>query len=576
MAEVIEKVDNIESNKNLKNTIELDDGFYNINAVEADVAKKTQAVLTITRSIKGNDTDTTEAFDGNEDRLINYVPADGGVFTGSVQINKNKYSVADVSLDDVINRGQMETVISKLDGAPLYTWDVNTGYNVVENADKVPYKLNTVIGTVEDLPVFEAYSEGKAHSRYIALDNADKNHVSYDTTKSTEYVVAYFTPAYNSEKNTITKLVIPGTYSSGNIANRPIKIDKLNDDIPAFQELTALETVHINPGVTEIGQTAFKGCTALKFITIPDSVASIGGWAFEDCTSLTTVILGSQITEIRNGTFKNAGLKSIFIGSNVNTIHSKAFLGAPLEKVYFAGTKEAWNNIKDESNNANPLLNIPVICIDDAHHPAAPFLYVCKGASSEDTSLTSNKMFLKLPGQALVEVSKGAARLERWDSKPSNNTDYFTYDVLAAVIAAINNRITALAGQKLALPTTLNVSGIEHTAVPELSDDISSAEADKALIVEETDAPSVYDLQEQITAITGGTYTDESYKDTVLKAKADEADRNIQTGYYQKTLNSFTSSSYANTITISESIPTDSTPGQIGDIMIVINAGDGE
>ena len=55
----------------------------------------------------------------------------------------------------------------------------------------------------------------------------------------------------------------------------------------AFRECTALTSVVIPEGVTEIDWCAFDGCTGLTSVTIPASVTAIGWWAFRGCEQLT-------------------------------------------------------------------------------------------------------------------------------------------------------------------------------------------------------------------------------------------------------------------------------------------------
>lgn len=489
----------LQNNKELQNTINFEGTEdYNVNAVTAEVARHTMADLELEPSV-GDRTDLEGeyhgTFDGYEDKAIKYVPSDGGIFTGKVQINKNNWSVTNVDDSEIINYGQMETVISQLDGAPLYTWDVNTkdtGYNAIVNTSNIPYKLNTVIGHKEDLPVFEAYSEGVAHNQYVTPDSYDNAYITYGTT----WHDAYWNEAYNDLKNTITKLVFKGVDDADNQI-------KIRGD--SFYNMLGLTSVHLNYGVYELGTRAFSGCASLSSIAIPDSVTTVGAEAFMGCEALTNIVLGSQVTEIKTATFKNCkSLKSIVVcNKNITKIASDAFSGCEnLTKIYFKGTQAEWDAITD--NPIKSSVKITVIPIDGT---AFPFLYICKEADVIDTSLASNKMFLKLPGKALIEVSKGAVRLERRDSKTTGNVDYFTYDVLAAVIAGINSRLTALGSKDLALPTTLaTATETKHTLIPSTlvtSEEISEElhKESNAVLVAEDIVPSVQELNAKIDSI---------------------------------------------------------------------------
>ena len=57
-----------------------------------------------------------------------------------------------------------------------------------------------------------------------------------------------------------------------------------------FVNYTALTSVTIGNGVTEIGERAFSGCTGLKTVTIGSSVDYIFSSAFANCSKLSTII----------------------------------------------------------------------------------------------------------------------------------------------------------------------------------------------------------------------------------------------------------------------------------------------
>jgi hypothetical protein len=507
-------------NLNLKKTILIEDKEYDINAVYSDEAGKVTAPLVIKESGTKvgeyyGSTDTSETTRSE----INYVPATGGKFNGIVQVyDKDRgYGLGTeedpINKSEILNYGQIETVVSDLKGNPLWKWDpADSGYTAMTGGypDAKIYGLNTVIGKIEDLPVFEAYATGEAHNLYVTPDSYDKAYITYSNAhieydNDTISYDAYFNLAYKDIKNNITKLVFKGEHTNEENYKAGIRIRGSE-----FYNMTSLATVHLNPGVVELGTKAFSGCSALSSIAIPNSVEFIGKEAFSGCTSLTSIVLGKNVKEIYADAFNGCtNLKSVAICNNNVNIDATAFKGCTsLKTVYFKTGEKTWDTTLTAKSKTGASTDANIVAIGSV---ASPFLYICK-ADTEDTSLTSNKMFLKLPGEALVEISKGAARLERRDSKTSGNVDYFTYDVLAAVIAGINSRITALGSQALALPETLKVYDSETTAVvkipTKIANEVISTDSDKALLVEETEVASVTQLQEQITAITGGNYTD--------------------------------------------------------------------
>ncbi len=109
-----------------------------------------------------------------------------------------------------------------------------------------------------------------------------------------------------------------------------------------------IQSVVIQPGVTDIGENAFYRCSGLTSVTIPDSVTSIGDYAFSNCSGLTSVTIPSSVTSIGSNAFYNcSGLTSAGpIGSGCNyefgwttKISDRAFSGCSnLRDVYLPDT----------------------------------------------------------------------------------------------------------------------------------------------------------------------------------------------------------------------------------------------
>lgn len=63
----------------------------------------------------------------------------------------------------------------------------------------------------------------------------------------------------------------------------------------AFSGCTALESIKLGSGLTDIGAYAFKNCTALKSLDIPNNIKVIEQGAFQNCLGLQTLKLNSNI-----------------------------------------------------------------------------------------------------------------------------------------------------------------------------------------------------------------------------------------------------------------------------------------
>lgn len=89
---------------------------------------------------------------------------------------------------------------------------------------------------------------------------------------------------------------------------------------------SAIRTVVIEDGVTNIGQLAFQNCSGLTDITLPDSITAIEGSAFSDCTSLANITLPSSLTSIGYGVFYGCtGLTGIVLPDSVTSMGKSMF-----------------------------------------------------------------------------------------------------------------------------------------------------------------------------------------------------------------------------------------------------------
>lgn len=603
-------------NLNLKKTIILPDPSdatktkeFNINAVKADVATQTQAALTITRSIKGDSTDVSEDFNGKTAKSINYVPSDGGKFTGPVLID-NKYApTEDIPSQAIINYGQINNKISDLTGAPLFTLDDNYQIHSVTDANNSDYKLNTLIGTsfnFESIKRIQANPNGSNGIKYEAL-------IKDDDTKTYKCKVIGLDDIFDDY------VVIPPTFEGTLVLNA----GETTVDVTRTWTVTeiakqafsgkAVKSVILPNSIEVIGSQAFMSCAELVSINIPDKVTMIGNSTFSSCTKLKNLKLGTGITKIDSSAFAQcSSLESVIIPEKVTAIKSLAFNGSknlasvvipssvtelgeqifdvtnnPVNlTIYYTGTAEQWTTLLTNNTKTNKRINAATTTVIYNHKISndipvngdifnytefinKPILYICKDTETTNTP-ASNKIYLKLPDRAdFIEISKGAARLETPEGATTQG--YYTYETLAAIIAGINSRLAALGSNTLALPTKLPDSSViipENLHVEVLEDNFDP-----------DSIPTIEELQEQLTNITGlerkydpNAEEEVSYKSkpvenptAALRAKADEDGINIKKGYYHTE-----NTDHINTIKITYEAPTTSTSGNIGDILIVV------
>ena len=94
-----------------------------------------------------------------------------------------------------------------------------------------------------------------------------------------------------------------------------------------FMYAMCFDSITIEDGVTEIGESAFAFCENLKRVTIPGSVTKVGDMAFMYCYDLTTVNLAEGVGSIGDYAFYDCeSLEQISIPGSVKRIGMAAFL----------------------------------------------------------------------------------------------------------------------------------------------------------------------------------------------------------------------------------------------------------
>ena len=174
-----------------------------------------------------------------------------------------------------------------------------------------------------------------------------ENGFEYTVTGDEATITGYTGPAKN--------IVIPSE-----LGGKPVTV--IGNE--AFQEKTTITSVTIPEGVTSIEDYAFENCTSLTEVKIPKGVKSIGEAAFGNCSSLTQVTIPEGVTSIENITFVSCtSLTEVTIPKSVESIKYAAFnVCDALKTVYYGGTQDAWDALKDNIGSYNdPLKNATIM-----------------------------------------------------------------------------------------------------------------------------------------------------------------------------------------------------------------------
>ena len=117
--------------------------------------------------------------------------------------------------------------------------------------------------------------------------------------------------------------------------------------IPSYflEGCTALETLTLPEGYTEIGKYAFSGCAALTAMPALDGVTTIGAYAFSGCSGIEALTLPEGLTAIGEEAFLGmAKIEELTLPDSLQSIGRGAFSGfASLKKlsVPFVGSTPA-------------------------------------------------------------------------------------------------------------------------------------------------------------------------------------------------------------------------------------------
>jgi hypothetical protein len=135
-------------------------------------------------------------------------------------------------------------------------------------------------------------------------------------------------------------IFIPATYE-----NKPVKEIKSS----GFSSEGIVCVIMPNT-LTTIGERAFDTCSGLKYVEMPEGVTYIGMGAFNSCSALKSIELPSTLTSVGSSVFYNCnGLQEVKINSTQLVLSSETFKNCIIEKIEFAGTREQWITLMENS-----------------------------------------------------------------------------------------------------------------------------------------------------------------------------------------------------------------------------------
>lgn len=130
-------------------------------------------------------------------------------------------------------------------------------------------------------------------------------------------------------------------------------VTSIGDD--SFYNCINLTEVILPEGLTDIGKFAFDGCKSLESIKIPLGVTIIDDGAFNECDKLTDVIIPDSVTDIGIGAFMDCdSLTSITIPDSVESIERNAFDRNPnlISITFESATTEIYDSLYTISDSA--------------------------------------------------------------------------------------------------------------------------------------------------------------------------------------------------------------------------------
>lgn len=142
-----------------------------------------------------------------------------------------------------------------------------------------------------------------------------------------------------------------GISFSGKYSNPLTEADQL------YVNNKPIKNLVIPDGVKSISKFAFYGCHEFDSVVLPDSLEKLGNFAFGNCKQITSIRLPKRLRQVGGGAFAYCRkLEEVIITNKWVEIGESSFYDCPaLKNVFYAGTKEYWDNLKVDILNQDLL-----------------------------------------------------------------------------------------------------------------------------------------------------------------------------------------------------------------------------
>ncbi len=124
--------------------------------------------------------------------------------------------------------------------------------------------------------------------------------------------------------NNVTKIG-NGAFAWSNLRKITVPESVTDFGNSVFSNCANLENVEIKSNITELKEDTFKWCYNLKDITLPESLTKIGKSVFNGCSEISNIDIPDNVSEIDEYAFQSCSIKSIRFPQNLMSIGYGAF-----------------------------------------------------------------------------------------------------------------------------------------------------------------------------------------------------------------------------------------------------------